>query len=63
MTYKLGIFVALKTGKGEKLVRWLPDRFETCDAAEAACVAKNKDLGVDPTKVKPGDRFAMFDDV
>lgn len=59
-TYKLGIFVALK--KGEKLVRWLPERFDDFDTADAACVAKNKELGVSPAKVKPGDRFAMFDD-
>lgn len=58
--FKLGIFI--KTPKGERLHKWLPDRFTTFAAADKACEEKNRHLGVPTTgEVANGHKFAMFD--
>lgn len=58
--FKIGIFVARKGGK-EKLVKWLPERFNSEWEADAAVTRKNRELGVINNKPMPGRRFAMYD--
>ena len=58
--YKVGIFVQKKDGN-YKLVKWLPERYESVNAADAACAKKNADLGAITGCVLPGHKFAMFE--
>lgn len=58
--FKIGIFVARKGGK-ERLVKWLPERFTSHEAADAAVERKNRELGVVDDKPTPGRKFAMYD--
>ena len=61
MSFKVGIFVACKGGK-DKLVKWLPKRYETHEAADAAAEKKNKDLGVpNDGAITAGRKFALYD--
>ena len=61
--FRVSVYTALKDGK-HKLKKHLPEVYETYTLANKACEQKNKDLGVDESGiVKPGQSFAMFDQV
>lgn len=62
MAYKIGIFV-YKKGGGERLVKWLPEKYETFESADHATDQKNKDLKADLEHMTPGQKYAMFDSV